>query len=182
MSSQSFSERLPYNVPGKFYVDEQCLDCDLCRETAPTLFSRNEEEGVSYIFKQPETEEEQAQAQESLEGCPCEAIFSDGDEHDWSIPPNPERPKWREGEAAKPNCSHCGGADSDDIRRQHRNRSRIIFVALYLLTLVGTHLHFFFGIGPPKAPDSPSIFGAALGLLFLFVLGRLMIIAFFRGR
>jgi len=22
------------NVPGKFYVDDQCIDCDLCRETA----------------------------------------------------------------------------------------------------------------------------------------------------
>ena len=23
------------NVSGKFYVDDQCIDCDLCRETAP---------------------------------------------------------------------------------------------------------------------------------------------------
>ena len=23
------------NVRGKFFVDEQCIDCDLCRETAP---------------------------------------------------------------------------------------------------------------------------------------------------
>ena len=23
------------NVTGKFYVDNQCIDCDLCRETAP---------------------------------------------------------------------------------------------------------------------------------------------------
>ena len=26
------------NVPGKFYVDDQCIDCDLCRETAPANF------------------------------------------------------------------------------------------------------------------------------------------------
>ncbi|SVC34107.1 uncharacterized protein METZ01_LOCUS286961, partial [marine metagenome] len=23
------------NVTGKYFVDEQCIDCDLCRETAP---------------------------------------------------------------------------------------------------------------------------------------------------
>jgi ferredoxin len=23
------------NVAGKYYVDNQCIDCDLCRETAP---------------------------------------------------------------------------------------------------------------------------------------------------
>lgn len=28
-------EKTPLNVPGKFYVDSSCIDCDLCRETAP---------------------------------------------------------------------------------------------------------------------------------------------------
>ena len=28
------------NVTGKFYVDQQCIDCDLCRETAPAFFTR----------------------------------------------------------------------------------------------------------------------------------------------
>ena len=26
------------NTPGKFYVDEECIDCDICREIAPTIF------------------------------------------------------------------------------------------------------------------------------------------------
>ena len=26
------------NITGKFYVDNQCIDCDLCRETAPANF------------------------------------------------------------------------------------------------------------------------------------------------
>ena len=41
------------NVPGKFYVDDQCIDCDLCRETAPANFKRNDDGGHSYVYKQP---------------------------------------------------------------------------------------------------------------------------------
>jgi len=32
------SAKLPENVPGKFYVDNQCIDCDACRATAPDNF------------------------------------------------------------------------------------------------------------------------------------------------
>jgi ferredoxin len=46
------------NVPGKFYVDDQCIDCDLCRETAPANFTRSDDGGYSYVFKQPTTPEE----------------------------------------------------------------------------------------------------------------------------
>mgnify|MGYP000601353947 FL=1 len=67
------------NVSGKFYVDDQCIDCDLCRETAPGSFSRYDEGGYSYVMKQPTTEEEVAQCMEALEGCPVEAIGHDGD-------------------------------------------------------------------------------------------------------
>ena len=45
--------------PGKFYVDDQCIDCDLCRETAPANFTRSDDGGYSYVFKQPTTPEEE---------------------------------------------------------------------------------------------------------------------------
>ena len=67
------------NVVGKFYVDSMCIDCDLCRETAPKNFTREEDEGYSYVFKQPETDEEVEQCVEAMEGCPVEAIGDDGD-------------------------------------------------------------------------------------------------------
>ena len=73
-------EKWPENVPGKFYVDEQCIDCDLCRETAPDHFERNEDGGYTYVHKQPETEEEIELCVEALDGCPVEAIGDDGDE------------------------------------------------------------------------------------------------------
>jgi len=66
------------NVEGKFYVDDQCIDCDLCRETAPANFKRNDDGGHSYVYKQPETPEEEALCKEAMEGCPVEAIGSDG--------------------------------------------------------------------------------------------------------
>lgn len=69
----------PENVAGKFYVDEQCIDCDLCRETAPDFFARSEDGGYSYVYKQPTTDEEIEQCMEALEGCPVEAIGEDGD-------------------------------------------------------------------------------------------------------
>jgi ferredoxin len=76
----SRSNRYPVNVPGKFYVDNQCIDCDACRETAPKSFRRHDEGGYSYVHRQPQTPEEAAKCQEALEGCPVEAIGNDGDE------------------------------------------------------------------------------------------------------
>ena len=69
----------PENVKGEFYVDSQCIDCDLCRETAPNNFTREEDEGYSYVFKQPENDEEREQCVEAMEGCPVEAIGDDGE-------------------------------------------------------------------------------------------------------
>ena len=66
------------NVPGRFYVDNQCIDCDLCRETAPANFTRHEDGGYSYVFKQPANPEEEAQCQEAKDCCPVEAIGDDG--------------------------------------------------------------------------------------------------------
>jgi ferredoxin len=71
-------DKNPENVEGKFYVDEQCIDCDLCRETAPDNFEREEDEGYSYVYKQPENDEEFELCMEALEGCPVQAIGDDG--------------------------------------------------------------------------------------------------------
>ncbi len=67
------------NVVGRFYVDDQCIDCDLCRQAAPNNFSRNDAEGHSYVSKQPENEQEVQQCKEAKEGCPVEAIGDDGE-------------------------------------------------------------------------------------------------------
>ncbi len=73
------ANKYPEGVPGKFYVDDQCIDCDLCRETAPANYKRNDDGGHSYVYKQPENDAELKLCQEALEGCPVEAIGSDGE-------------------------------------------------------------------------------------------------------
>ncbi len=72
--------KYPDNTAGKFYVDDQCIDCDLCRETAPDNFTRNEEGGYSFVYKQPTSQDELDLCIEAMEGCPVEAIGNDGDE------------------------------------------------------------------------------------------------------
>ncbi|HTS19658.1 MAG TPA: ferredoxin [Verrucomicrobiae bacterium] len=74
----AFANRYSDNVLGKFYVDDQCIDCDLCRETAPDNFTRNENGGYSFVYKQPTSPDEEALCKEAMEGCPVEAIGSDG--------------------------------------------------------------------------------------------------------
>ena len=72
------TDKYELNVEGKFYVDEQCIDCDLCRETAPKNFTREEDEGYSYVYKQPENDEELESCIEAMDGCPVESIGDDG--------------------------------------------------------------------------------------------------------
>ena len=71
-------DKLPENAAGRFYVDGQCIDCDLCRQTAPLNFERNDRDGYSYVIRQPGTEEEHALCREALDECPVEAIGDDG--------------------------------------------------------------------------------------------------------
>lgn len=66
------------NAPGKFYVDDQCIDCDACRTEAPETFTRNDEHGYSYVHAQPESPEALERAQAAMEACPVEAIGNDG--------------------------------------------------------------------------------------------------------
>ena len=73
--------KYPDNAAGKFYVDNQCIDCDLCRETAPDNFRRNDDGGYSFVFKQPTTPDEKGFCDQAMEGCPVDAIGQDGDLH-----------------------------------------------------------------------------------------------------
>lgn len=68
---------LPLNTPGRFHVNDQCIDCDLCREAAPGNFTRADndpEPGYSYVYKQPKSQHEIAQCYEALCSCPVKAI------------------------------------------------------------------------------------------------------------
>jgi ferredoxin len=73
------TDKVPQNVPGKFYVDSTCIYCGLCDETAPTIFRECNEQGWAYVFKQPETLEELHWCQAAVDGCPTTSIGTDGD-------------------------------------------------------------------------------------------------------
>jgi glyoxylase-like metal-dependent hydrolase (beta-lactamase superfamily II)/ferredoxin len=66
------AERLAGNVPGEFYVDSSCIDCDACRVFAPTVFDDSGDQ--STVFHQPESAEERMQAEKALISCPTASI------------------------------------------------------------------------------------------------------------
>jgi ferredoxin len=74
----SAADKYKDNVSGSFYTDTQCIDCDLCRQTAPNFFSRNAELGYSFVSKQPLTDADRQLCQQALDECPVEAIGNDG--------------------------------------------------------------------------------------------------------
>jgi len=72
------NHKVPRNVRGPYYVDDTCIDCDMCRSTAPQFFARDDETGFSYVHRQPVTPEEFALAEEARRECPTESIGNDG--------------------------------------------------------------------------------------------------------
>jgi glyoxylase-like metal-dependent hydrolase (beta-lactamase superfamily II)/ferredoxin len=65
-------KRLDSNVPGNFYVDATCINCDTCRQLAPLSF---EEVGdYSAVSRQPESESSIYQAYQALLACPVGSI------------------------------------------------------------------------------------------------------------
>jgi ferredoxin len=73
-----YKHRVPENVPGRYYVDDTCIDCDQCRSIAPHFFIRQDVGGYTYVHRQPVTEEEIALAEEAMLSCPTETIGNDG--------------------------------------------------------------------------------------------------------
>ncbi len=75
----TLTDRLSYNVAGRFYVDSSCIDCDQCRVIAPDHFGRNEDTGTSFVVKQPVTDEEVAKCKEAIDACATASIGDDGE-------------------------------------------------------------------------------------------------------
>ena len=45
------SSRVPQNAPGKFYVDDTCIYCDLCVEIVPTVYAEHKDSGNAYVLR-----------------------------------------------------------------------------------------------------------------------------------
>src|SRR5579871_3661749 len=61
----------PENVPGDFFVDETCIDCDLCRQIAPSVF--RDAGDYSVVYHQPDPEQSR-RAEMALVACPTGSI------------------------------------------------------------------------------------------------------------
>lgn len=73
------TQKVPETIRGRYYVDVTCIDCDLCRETAPSNFVRNDQQGYSFVYHQPDDPAQEAACLAAMEECPVEAIGDDGD-------------------------------------------------------------------------------------------------------
>lgn len=62
------------NVPGIFFVDDQCIACDACVVEAPKFFAMNDQAGHAYVKLQPRTQQEINECENALQSCPVEAI------------------------------------------------------------------------------------------------------------
>jgi glyoxylase-like metal-dependent hydrolase (beta-lactamase superfamily II)/ferredoxin len=65
-------QRRPENVPGDFYVDSTCIDCDLCRQIAPWVFTTAGDQ--SAVHHQPADPHEEQAALKALVVCPTASI------------------------------------------------------------------------------------------------------------
>jgi len=74
----SIKQRIKENAPGKYYIIDKCIGCALCYELSPRNFSMNLDEGYDFVFKQPETQKDEALCLKAMQSCPADAIRNDG--------------------------------------------------------------------------------------------------------
>jgi glyoxylase-like metal-dependent hydrolase (beta-lactamase superfamily II)/ferredoxin len=65
-------KRVPENVSGDFFVDSTCINCDACRQIAPTVFGEAAES--SFVKAQPSSSTDRRQALRALLACPTGSI------------------------------------------------------------------------------------------------------------
>jgi glyoxylase-like metal-dependent hydrolase (beta-lactamase superfamily II)/ferredoxin len=68
---------LPNNVEGDVFVDDSCIDCEVCRIVAPATFTRDDGVGQSIVKLQPKSEVERRRAAMALVACPTSSIGAD---------------------------------------------------------------------------------------------------------
>ncbi len=71
-------KRVPENVPGDFFVDSTCINCDVCRQIAPAVFGEAAE--TSFVKCQPVASADRREALRALLACPTGSIGCLGDD------------------------------------------------------------------------------------------------------
>jgi ferredoxin len=60
--------------PARYHVSQQCIGCCICSAIAPRNFRTDHERGLDYVFKQPDSPEEEQLCAEAMDICPVNAI------------------------------------------------------------------------------------------------------------
>jgi glyoxylase-like metal-dependent hydrolase (beta-lactamase superfamily II)/ferredoxin len=74
----NIKKRLAENVPGDFFVDSTCIDCDTCRQLAPEVFAEGAE--YSFVHRQPQAAAERRRGVQAILACPTGSIGTLGDD------------------------------------------------------------------------------------------------------
>src|SRR4051794_734580 len=76
-------KRVAENVPGDYFVDSTCIDCDTCRQLAPAVFGETGED--AFVHHQPTTDEDRRWALRALVSCPTGSIGCQGKDRPQSV-------------------------------------------------------------------------------------------------
>ena len=70
--------KLSTNVPGEYYVTEECDGCAYCGMVAPENFDFDKPTNTYFISRQPASDSELDLVTEAMEDCPVDAIQKAG--------------------------------------------------------------------------------------------------------
>ena len=79
----NIKKSVPENVPGDFFVDSTCIDCDTCRQLAPAVFG--EGPGHAFVHRQPAEPDDRRRALHALVCCPTGSIGSRGEDRPQTV-------------------------------------------------------------------------------------------------
>ena len=68
----NFNTRVPENVPGEFFVDATCIDCDTCRQLAPATFGATA--AYAFVHTQQQIPTNTRPALHALLACPTGSV------------------------------------------------------------------------------------------------------------
>lgn len=72
MPTPSFKLPRKQNAPGDLFIDESCINCDVCRWICPSVYKK---QGIkSIVYKQPIDETEKLRAYSAMISCPVGSI------------------------------------------------------------------------------------------------------------
>jgi glyoxylase-like metal-dependent hydrolase (beta-lactamase superfamily II)/ferredoxin len=70
------ARRLPENAAGDLFVDDTCIDCETCRQIAPSVFARDVRARQSVVSQQPVSPSDERRALMAIVACPTASIGS----------------------------------------------------------------------------------------------------------